>query len=148
MTKNIYFAGSIRGGRDDAAMYEQIIGHLQKHGTVLTEHVGNLGITGKGEANNTDLFIHNRDMEWLTSAEIIVAEVTTPSLGVGYEIAKATILNKKVLCLYRPENGKKLSAMIAGCPSVTVCEYQNFNEATVAIDTFMDNNGVHNKKDG
>jgi hypothetical protein len=36
---NIYFAGAIRGGRDDAKAYQKIIGLLQKFGTGLTEHV-------------------------------------------------------------------------------------------------------------
>ena len=44
---SIYFCGSIRGGRDDAAFYAKIIQHLKQHGDVLTEHVGNCGPDGK-----------------------------------------------------------------------------------------------------
>ncbi len=36
----LYFAGSIRGGREDAALYRRIIQELGKYGDVLTEHVG------------------------------------------------------------------------------------------------------------
>lgn len=36
----IYFAGSIRGGRDDASIYARLIEELKTHGEVLTEHVG------------------------------------------------------------------------------------------------------------
>jgi hypothetical protein len=36
----IYFAGSIRGGRDDLALYQRLIAYLQSLGTVLTEHIG------------------------------------------------------------------------------------------------------------
>ncbi len=36
---NIYFCGSIRGGRQDVAIYQQIVGCLKTYGTVLTEHV-------------------------------------------------------------------------------------------------------------
>ena len=35
----IYFAGSIRGGREDKILYSQIIENLKKYGTVLTEHI-------------------------------------------------------------------------------------------------------------
>ena len=35
----IYFAGSIRGGREDVQLYMKIIKILQRYGTVLTEHV-------------------------------------------------------------------------------------------------------------
>lgn len=35
----IYFAASIRGGRDDVALYSELIKHLGKYGKVLTEHL-------------------------------------------------------------------------------------------------------------
>ncbi|KAF3841603.1 hypothetical protein F7725_023554 [Dissostichus mawsoni] len=35
----VYFCGSIRGGRDDAAVYRRIVEKLKGYGTVLTEHV-------------------------------------------------------------------------------------------------------------
>ena len=37
---------------------------------------------------------------------VIVAEVTQPSLGVGYEIGRAFDMNKPILCIYRPQQGK------------------------------------------
>ena len=39
-SRKIYFCGSIRGGREDAALYMRIIEQLRQYGTVLTEHVG------------------------------------------------------------------------------------------------------------
>ena len=44
----IYFAGSIRGGRDDVGLYEQIIEILNSYGEVLTE-VGNKNISTNSE---------------------------------------------------------------------------------------------------
>lgn len=40
MNKKIYFAGSIRGGRDYADLYQRMIHHIQKTDKVLTEHIG------------------------------------------------------------------------------------------------------------
>lgn len=119
----IYFAGSIRGGRDDWALYRDIIGLLGEYGTVFTEHIGSseLEITGEDLA---DRDIHDRDLDWLRKADFLVAEVTTPSLGVGYEIAKATEWGKPVLCVFRTDRGKKLSAMIAGSDGVQVSTYK------------------------
>ena len=37
----------------------------------------------------------------------IVAEVTQPSLGVGYEIGRAVAMGKRILCLYRPQPDKR-----------------------------------------
>ena len=51
-------------------------------------------------------------------SDIVVAEVTNPSLGVGYEIGRALEHNIKVICLFRPTKGFSLSAMISGCPVI------------------------------
>ncbi|CAD7691921.1 unnamed protein product [Nyctereutes procyonoides] len=37
---------------------------------------------------------------------VLVAEVTQPSLGVGYEQDQAVALNKRILCLFRPQSGR------------------------------------------
>ncbi|HYG79604.1 MAG TPA: nucleoside 2-deoxyribosyltransferase [Pyrinomonadaceae bacterium] len=132
----IYFAGAIRGGREDVALYFGIIEMLGEYGQVLTEHVGDPELTGVGETSD-DRTIHDRDLAWLREAEYLVAEVTLPSLGVGYEIGKATEWGTPVLCLFRPQPGRALSAMIAGSPGVSVREYQRSEELRVAFDDFF-----------
>jgi 2'-deoxynucleoside 5'-phosphate N-hydrolase len=134
---NIYFAGSIRGGRGDAALYDKIIRFLKGFGNVLTEHLGSASLTEWGDNEVTDSFIHDRDMSWLMSSDVIVAEVTTISAGVGYEIGRAVALGKKVICLYREQPGKRLSAMIAGCPQLTVINYHTPEEAENALIEFL-----------
>ncbi len=133
----IYFAGSIRAGRDDTGIYQQIIHYLRRYGTVLTEHVGDSDIETGGETVLTDRQIHDRDCDWLMQANVVVAEVTTPSLGVGYEIGRAVENEKRVLCLFRPESGRKLSAMIAGCPGVITADYHDVSDAFHTIDAFF-----------
>jgi hypothetical protein len=123
----IYFAASIRGGRDDWASYLEIVRQLREYGEVLTEHIGDAELSAAGE-DFIDRDIHDRDLGWLKSSDCLVAEVTTPSLGVGYEIGKATEWCKPVLCLYRPAEGRSLSAMIAGSGGVALKEYQSVNE--------------------
>ena len=133
----IYFAGSIRGGREDKALYMQIIRYLAKHGTVLTEHVGDENLSDFGEDGLSDQGIYERDMSWLRSSHVVVAQVTTPSLGVGYEIGKAEEFKKPVLCLYRKQPGKRLSAMLSGNPHVKNTEYETLEEAFEAINEFF-----------
>ena len=43
-------------------------------------------------------------------------EVTQTSLGVGYELGYACAIGKPVLALWRPQEGKVLSAMIGDSP--------------------------------
>ncbi|XP_033115804.1 putative 2'-deoxynucleoside 5'-phosphate N-hydrolase 1 [Anneissia japonica] len=116
-SRRIYFCGSIRGGRQDRELYERLIKDLKQYGEVLTEHIADKGILEKEQLD--DKGIHDRDMDWLISSDVIVAEVTQPSLGVGYEIGRAVSLNKKILCLFRPNSDKRLSAMVAGAVNVT-----------------------------
>ncbi|CAI9532061.1 unnamed protein product [Staurois parvus] len=129
MSLSVYFCGSIRGGREDRALYERIVRELQRYGTVLTEHIVRPEITEAGEDafEKGDKFIHDRDVKWLQQADVVVAEVTQPSLGVGYELGRAVAMNKKILCLFRPSSGRVLSAMIRGAHdghSVLVRDYK------------------------
>jgi nucleoside 2-deoxyribosyltransferase len=123
----IYFAGAIRGGREDSDIYLQIVSILTRYGTVLTEHVADPDLSVAGE-QLSDQQIYKRDLQWLRSCDCLVAEVTKPSLGVGYEIGKATEWGIQVLCLYRPSESRSLSAMIAGSDRVTVETYRSPDE--------------------
>jgi hypothetical protein len=129
----IYFAGSIRAGREDVSLYRALIAHLRRHGEVLTEHVGDYSLSLYGQSHLSDTFIHDRDLEWLRSADVVIAEVTTPSLGVGYEIATAVLQCTPVLALHRGERSR-LSAMIAGSSGVRTVPYTNPSQALDAID--------------
>ncbi|XP_054109991.2 5-hydroxymethyl-dUMP N-hydrolase isoform X2 [Callithrix jacchus] len=103
----LYFCGSIRGGREDRALYERIVTRLRRFGTVLTEHVAAAELGQRGEeAAGDDRLIHEQDLAWLQQADRVVAEVTQPSLGVGYELGRAVALNKRILCLFRPQSGR------------------------------------------
>lgn len=129
-----YFAASISGGRQDVDIYSQFIKYLTNFGEVLTEHIGDKDLEKTGEKELSDVEIHDRDLMWLYDADVIVAEVTTPSLGVGYEIARAFEAGKRVVCLYRKQEGKRLSAMITGNKKLEIYYYDNFNEAKNVLD--------------
>lgn len=133
----IYFTGAIRAGRHDQKTYYSLVERLKQYGHVLTEHVAdpNLGETGE---NLPEEEIHRRDMAWLHEADAVIAEVTTPSLGVGYEIAKAEEMGKRILCLYRPTAGKSLSAMVRGSKQARVVDYATLEEAFKAISAFLE----------
>lgn len=128
----IYFAGSISGGRGDQAVYKQIIDLLKQHGTVLTEHFGDASLTSAGESL-ADCAIHDRDLEWLRKADVLVAEVTTPSLGVGYEIGRAVEWGKRIICLHRPSPGRRLSGMIAGSGGIVVRSYEDVAQLSAIL---------------
>ena len=132
----IYFAGSIRGGRDEEDNYLKIINYLSKFGEVLTEHVGHKNIENN-ETKKSDSYIFERDISWLKSSDIMVADVTVPSLGVGYEIGFAETVNIPILSLYNPKNKKSLSAMISGNKNLVWKEYNSIEEAELLIKKFI-----------
>ena len=138
----VYFAGSIRAGRTDVPIYEQLIQRIKPHAEVLTEHVGDYRLSVKGQHTLDDKFIHDRDVEWLLSSHVVIAETTTPSLGVGYEIALATAHQIPVIALHRGEPGD-LSAMIAGSSGVETHFYTSLDEALHIIDNYFAEDVTH-----
>ena len=124
MATTIYFSGSISGGRGDVPLYRRIIAALEAEGyrvlagAVAAEHVGD-----GGEPLDAR-FIFERDMRWLEETDVLVAEVSMPSAGVGYEIAVARYVHDiPVICLYRPGRTSRCTAMVAGDRGIELIEY-------------------------
>lgn len=132
----IYFACSIRGGRSDANTYAELAKYIKSKSTLLTEIFADGKLTPQG-MNKPSADIWSTDTTWIKESDAIIAEVTNPSLGVGYEIAKAEEWNKPVLALYRNDCSRKLSAMIDGSPSTRTVYYTTMGEAKSAIDNFI-----------
>ncbi len=108
----IFFAGSIRGGRQLIPMYHFIIRFLKEHKyTVLSEHVASEALE-KVEERMSEQVIYENDANWIEESDRVIAEITVPSTGVGYEICHAVRHRKPVLCVY--QEGAKASAMVLG----------------------------------
>ena len=134
----IYFAASIRGGRKDQNKYNELIRFLSSKVEVLTEHVGDSSLEQTGEQNLSDKEIYKRDLEWLESADAVIAEVTNPSLGVGYELGIAEKLGKPVLCLFEDaDHNCNLSAMISGNHKITTFRYTSLDQVKERIISFI-----------
>ena len=130
---NIFFIGSIRGGRINQPLYAHIVEILERHGTVMSKHVADKSLGEYGETDLEKEEIHDRELETLKKSDLVVAEVTNPSLGVGYLISQTTNLNKKVIALYNGEDTFKLSAMIKGNKNVKVCLYKTEKELDAVL---------------
>ena len=134
----IYFAASIRGGREDQNKYNELIRFLSSKVEVLTEHVGDSSLEQTGEQNLSDKEIYERDLEWLESADAVIAEVTNPSLGVGYELGIAEKSGKPILCLFDDaDHNRNLSAMISGNHKIMTFCYRSLDKAKEEIISFI-----------
>jgi nucleoside 2-deoxyribosyltransferase len=122
----IYFAGAISGGRADVGHYREIVAALEADGyrvlagAVAAEHVG----PGGEALGACDIF--ERDVGWLAQADVLVAEVSVPSTGVGYEIATMRYkFGRPVIALYRPAYTSRCTAMVSGDRGIELIEYDS-----------------------
>ena len=129
--KKVYFAGSIRGGRQLAGRYHRMIERIAQEAVVLTEHVGEPDL----KETLSDGEIYSRDTAWIREADLVIAECTCPSLGVGYELAYAEAAGKSVHILY--EEGTPLSAMLTGNPAFSVHAYRDEEDAMRVLEELL-----------
>ena len=136
MKKKVYFAGSIRGGRQDAALYQRIIQYIQRGHIVLTEHVGDLSKSKTEGLPDQETAIYEQDSAWLRESDVVIAECSTPSLGVGYELAYAEAHGIPVHIFYnRPRTN--LSAMLSGDKYFRIHPYEEESEIYPVIDSIL-----------
>jgi 2'-deoxynucleoside 5'-phosphate N-hydrolase len=110
----IFLSGSIRGGRQLLETYRFMFDTLEEEGAeVLSWHVVDPELENV-EMRMTEEEIYARDMGLLVKSDALIAEVTVPSTGVGYEICRALVQKIPVLCLY--SSNVAVSAMVLGNP--------------------------------
>ena len=126
-----YFAGAIRGGREKLDVFIKINELLNNHGEVLDKHVANPNVF-ELEKDLTLEERYTRDIKWIKECDILVAEVSTPSLGVGYEISYAESLGKRIICVY--DKDIKISAMIGGNNHLELIEYSDINDLLTKLE--------------
>lgn len=132
MNKKIYFAGSIRGGRVYADLYRRIIQFVQQTDTVLTEHVGSSNLILNEQGRERDARIYDQDTAWLRQSDLLIAECTCPSLGVGYELAYAE--HRGIPChIFYDKTKAQLSAMLTGNPYFHIHPYENEEQIYAAL---------------
>lgn len=136
---NIFFIGSIRGGRAQQPGYAHIVDVLERYGNVSPQHVSDDTLSEFGETNLSAEEILEREQKTLETSDVVVAEVTTPSLGVGYLVAHARSLGKRVIALYNGEDTLKLSAIIKGDAGVELHTYVREQELDTILEEALAN---------
>ena len=133
----VYFACSITGGRQDEAVYSQLVQAMLADG----HEVPTAAIAGAGyrslEGHHDAVDVYTRDVTWIEESDALVAEVSTPSHGVGYEISYALERGKPVLCLYRRD--VVVSKMLTGntMPGIQVSEYATVEGGIELVKEFL-----------
>ena len=134
----IYFGCSITGGRDQEREYQQIVKYLVETGhQVPTAHLSRPDVMELEQVVDP-VQVYNRDIQWIDNCQVMVAEVSTPSHGVGYEISYALSNQKPVLCLHK--TGIRVSKMITGNknPLLQVMEYISTEDLPALLKDFLE----------
>ena len=137
----IYFACSITGGREDEPAYQAIVDSLLDSGhQVPTAHLAHPGVVDL-EAVVDPEEVYTRDINWINNSDALIAEVSTPSHGVGFEISYALGREIPVLCCY--QQGKRVSKMLTGNtnPYLRVNQYRSSAEAVQLVADFISSIG-------
>lgn len=125
----IYLSGSIYGGTQKIETYKILIKELEKYGEVMNKQVADEN-TIANEAYQKDEEIFKDLEDKLYEADIIFAEVSIPSLGVGYELGFADKIGKKIIAIYDYNYVKKVSTMIRGNKRIKLISYKDIKEIT------------------
>jgi 2'-deoxynucleoside 5'-phosphate N-hydrolase len=134
---NLYFACSITGGRDFEPVYQAITAALLADGhSVPTAHLAESRVKSL-EASISPGEVYKRDTTWIRGCDALIAEVSTPSHGVGYEIAFALNIGKPVLCIHQAD--RPISKMLSGndAPYIQVKAYTNSEHAIRIIRDYL-----------
>lgn len=134
---NIYFACSITGGRDFEPVYQDLTKALLADGhEIPTAHLADSAVTTlEGQVSPIDVYA--RDVAWIEACDALIAEVSVPSHGVGYEVGYALQAGKPVLCV--AQAARKVSKMITGNPHprLQFSSYRDNAEAVQLVRSFI-----------
>ena len=134
---NIYFACSITGGRAFESVYQEFTRTLLSDShEVPTAHLAESNVMALEKVIDPRE-VYNRDVTWIRACDALIAEVSVPSHGVGYEIGFALAVGKQVLCL--AQAGMAVSKMITGNPhsALRVKYYRDMAEGVGIIREFL-----------
>ena len=123
----IYFSGSIYGGRQKLETYKKLVKELQKYGEVLNPQVADDNVL-INEKQTSDNQIFEDYEKKLQGCNLVFAEVTIPSLGVGYEIGYADSHNKPIIAIYDKTAISKVTTMLRGNKRIKIIPYTNVEE--------------------
>lgn len=131
----IYLAAAMTNAARDPGAVGVLLSHIEALGhQVPTSHVAAPdGRSRDAELSNAQLA--QRDLSWVASSDVLVAEVSTPSHGVGIEVLAATRSGKPVLLLHSRDAA--VSRLLLGLPGVEAYPYASVHDACGVVDAFL-----------
>lgn len=124
------------GDRSAVEAARQMVGALERMGhEVVTRHLVEDGARAADRRLGA-AEVYERDMRWLESCDVLVAEASGSSFGIGFETGLLLGgTGKRAILFYRRGLESRISMLITGNrhPRCTVVPYQSVEEATRAL---------------
>ncbi|HEY6892732.1 MAG TPA: nucleoside 2-deoxyribosyltransferase [Rhodanobacteraceae bacterium] len=137
----VYLACTVRGDRGGVAAGRALSSHLQALGhEILTTHLLADGVND-AEAALSEAEVYRRDIAWLSACDVLVAEASGSSYGVGFEVGyvlgRADQTGQRVILVYDAARRHAVSRLISGNahPQCSTFEYRSIEELVSFIDT-------------
>ena len=122
----VYLALPSRFPKTHKCYLQQIISFLKDNQKVTLIADFNW-LNGNKERDNDDYF--EKDIQAIENSDFVVAEISYPSSGVGFQISYSLTKKKKVLCLYKDTLNKTVSKFLKSLPEnhTKVIKYDSNN---------------------
>jgi len=135
----IYLACTVRGDRSAVAGLRTLVASLERAGhTVLTKHLLDDNVDG-AESALTERAVYERDIAWLEMCDVLIADGTGSSFGVGFEVGyvlgRSDRTGQQVVLLYRADRRDQISRLIVGNAHARcdVIEYENPDDLAARV---------------
>ncbi len=141
---NIYLACTVRGDRSSTAAARHVSDLLSSRGhTILTTHLlaDNVEQAERALANED---VYRRDLAWLDRCDVLVAEASGSSYGVGFEVGyvlgRAEQSGQRALVMYDVSRQDNISRLISGLvsPYAKVLGYRSLSDIEAFLSKHID----------
>src|SRR5499427_1133679 len=139
----IYLACTVRGDRSGVQAGREIASHLERRGyEILTTHLLADDVdVAESAITERDVFV--RDLAWLSRCDVLVAEASGSSFGVGFEVGyvlgRARESGQRVVLVYNSARRQSISRLIVGnCDAAcATLGYRSLDEVLAFLDQHL-----------
>jgi hypothetical protein len=139
----IYLACTVRGDRAAIVVLRVLADRLERAGhTLLTRHLLADDVDAAESALN-EREVFERDLRWLAAADVLIAEASGSTYGVGFEVGyvlgRSDVSAQRVLLLYDQSRRSRVSRLIAGNvhPCCTTYPYRSADDLLKFVEVFL-----------
>jgi len=139
----IYLACTVRGDRGAVVCLRVLAAALEAAGhELLTGHLLEDNVE-RAESRLTEREVYDRDIRWLEQCDVLIAEASGSSFGVGFEVGyvlgRSDRSNQHVLLLYPADRRPHISRLICGNshPRCTTLPYSDASELPEIVSKYL-----------